>query len=98
MQPENNSNILLQSLIGYSERVKELLPKIYGKTPKACVNTYGCQQNVSDSEHIKGLERDVEICESPEKMEKLLSQEGLTIDDPVRMYLKDIGKIPLLTP
>ncbi|MBO7217136.1 MAG: tRNA (N6-isopentenyl adenosine(37)-C2)-methylthiotransferase MiaB [Clostridia bacterium] len=67
MQPENNSNILLQSLIGYSERVKELLPKIYGKTPKACVNTYGCQQNVSDSEHIKGMlvEMGYELTEEP---------------------------------
>ena len=25
------------------------------KTPLACVHTYGCQQNVSDSEHIKGI-------------------------------------------
>ena len=23
--------------------------------PLACVRTYGCQQNVSDSEHMKGL-------------------------------------------
>ena len=36
-------------------RVKEIAPKIYGKTPKACINTFGCQQNVSDSEKIKGM-------------------------------------------
>mgnify|MGYP002522264545 FL=1 len=51
-----------------------------------------------DGENIKEIERDVEAYDTAEKMEKILTQEGLTIDDPVRMYLKEIGKIALLTP
>ena len=45
---------------------------------------------------LEDIETEVEQLERAEDMEKMLQQEGLAIDDPVRMYLKEIGKVALL--
>ena len=39
----------------YSQRVAAKFASVYDSVPKACVITFGCQQNVSDSEHLKGM-------------------------------------------
>ncbi|MBO5300313.1 MAG: RNA polymerase sigma factor RpoD [Clostridia bacterium] len=53
-------------------------------------------------EDIKDLEDIEEEANSlpidPEDMEVLLQSEGITIDDPVKIYLHEIGRVALLTP
>ena len=49
-----------------------------------------------DLEDLKEEEK-VEALESSQDMEEMLQGEGLALEDHVRMYLKEIGKVPLLS-
>ena len=70
----------------------EQIEKLYEALESACVEVTG----YLDTPEFGEIQTEVEQYESAEDMEKMLSQEGLSIDDPVRMYLKEIGKVPLL--
>lgn len=49
---DNETELLKQ--FGYAERIRDMLRSKYSEKPLAFVHTYGCQQNVSDSEKLKG--------------------------------------------
>ncbi|MBP5289066.1 MAG: RNA polymerase sigma factor RpoD [Clostridia bacterium] len=42
-------------------------------------------------------EEDVDLPETNQDMEEMLTGEGMALEDHVRMYLKEIGKVPLLS-
>jgi RNA polymerase primary sigma factor len=51
--------------------------------------------SISDAE-LEKIQEEVSKFENSANMEKILEQEGVAIDDPVRQYLKEIVRIPLL--
>ena len=55
MNLNENMNEYLPEQRAYAGRVQALLKEREVKNPKAHIVTFGCQQNVSDSERIKGM-------------------------------------------
>ena len=55
-QNVHSANTMPREQLHYAEEVRALMPlRSVGPKPMACVRTYGCQQNVSDSERMKGM-------------------------------------------
>jgi len=75
----------------------ELVVKAYEMLEASSVEI---TNDFSDAESFDIPEEDLteeDIDEDPETVENFLAQEGVSIDDPVRMYLREIGNVPLLT-
>ncbi|PWM73772.1 MAG: RNA polymerase sigma factor RpoD [Oscillospiraceae bacterium] len=82
----------IMDLLGEEEYDLEQIDKLYETLEGLGIEV----TDYINSPDLEEIENEVERYESAEDMEKMLAQEGLAIDDPVRMYLKEIGKVPLL--
>lgn len=70
----------------------EMMEKVYESLEAMGIevtDSYGDAEDFEDFEEVETLE-------TSEDMENALISEGLAIEDHVRMYLKEIGKVPLL--
>ena len=70
---ENQESVMAEQY-GYAARAKVLVFDRFGKDPKAFVHTYGCQQNVSDSEVLKGwlAEMGFSFCDTTDEADFVL--------------------------
>ncbi len=107
-KPMANKKVLLQQLLEQgkkkgvldykeiSDKLEEMdldagqIDKIYEYLEKHGVEIVGNLE-----EELDILEDEMEI--TPEDLDDMSVPDGVSIDDPVRMYLKEIGKVPLLS-
>jgi RNA polymerase primary sigma factor len=90
------SNSEIMTAIGDDYDI-DVVDKLYETLETMGVDITECFDDVDDIAD-DDIENDIESYESAENMEQILAQKGLAIDDPVKMYLKEIGKVPLLDP
>ncbi|MGI6031372.1 MAG: RNA polymerase sigma factor RpoD [Eubacteriales bacterium] len=89
------SNKEIMDLLGDVELDVEQIEKIYETLESMGVEI------VHDFDEVLDLDVDVDNEEIEEEvnadLDVAIMSEGISIDDPVRMYLKEIGKVPLLS-
>ena len=74
----------------------EKLEKLYEDLEDSGVSISETLSDAELAEFEKEIQAEVSKFDNSANMEKILEQEGLSIDDPVRQYLKEIGRIQLL--
>ncbi len=89
---KKNGKITTKELGSYFEEANadiEQVDKVYEMIEAANIEI----MDIGDGEE----EEEVLTDKNVEKFEKVLSAEGVSIDDPVKVYLKEIGSFPLLS-
>ena len=91
------TNTEILAALGDADYDIDQIDKLYEALDSLGIDVNAC----FDDEALIGsvedeLENDLESFDRPENMERALASEGLMIDDPVKLYLKEIGRVPLL--
>ena len=89
-----NSEIM--ELLEDVEYESDQLEKLYDLLEASGVDISAVMDVAPELDELKD-EEEVEALETSEDMEQMLRGEGLALEDHVRMYLKEIGKVPLLS-
>ncbi|MBR5460268.1 MAG: RNA polymerase sigma factor RpoD [Clostridia bacterium] len=71
--------------------------KLYARLDALGVEVTIVADLIDDLPDPDELEEEIATYDTPEEMESLLTGEGLPIEDHVKMYLKDIGRVKLLS-
>ncbi len=75
----------------------EQTEKLYAKLESLGIEVTILTDLSEDMPDIEELEEELSSYETPEDMETLLAGDGLPVEDHVKMYLKDIGRVKLLS-
>ena len=91
------TNTEILAALGDADYDIDQIDKLYEALDSLGIDVNAC----FDDEALVGsiedeLENDLGSFDRSEDMEKALVSEGLMIDDPVKLYLKEIGRVPLL--
>ncbi len=91
------SNTEILAVLGDTDYDIDQIDKLYEELHSLGIDVNAC----FDDEALIGsmedeLENDISDFDRPENMEKALAADGVMIDDPVKLYLKEIGRVPLL--
>ncbi|MBR2616567.1 MAG: RNA polymerase sigma factor RpoD [Clostridia bacterium] len=89
------TNAEVMAMLEDVEYESDQLEKLYDVLEASGVDISSFME-APDLEELKA-EEEVEAMETSQDMEQMLQGEGLALEDHVRMYLKEIGKVPLLS-